>query len=1248
MKVTRNLLNTCCSQRFDLDYSSGADGEANDCLFVSHQSGKDSPLCGSSVNPCQTLPQAFLKVNEGEKICLDGRNSDTHPYNCHPMNSSGEVKMDLINKSIIIQGWFSKAHISCKLNGLAFKHARNHALNLTLSHLVFHNNGVILRNVGCSNVVVNSCRFMRCRKAVVIKQEESRMCRNSTLAITDTEFMYNRISILVNLLNNYLTIKISRCTFQGKGRRLQTRFSEIDSTGNVYINSTAFKNKNHVTAIITDSIFRDLAHDNNGFALSFTMDDPYSTGNLKLLNCKFLNNGNALSVYGGFDLQLIEVTINSSYLYAVVAGGPPKRSPRVVGIKVSLDQCTLGNNRFGIEMAFVSCLSSSSCLPSSQSLVVKNSLFLGGNETQGPAEALRFRVMASRLLLRPSFIEAKMFLENVTFQGLRGRAVYGLVQKSVNGLISVKNCKFRKNSEFFSQLDDRAIVQIEFPDEDPPKCPKQQWNKGKEFAQSKTTQIPVIFEDSIFENNVGISAALNFLNGNLTFKNCAFKNNKGLTLGGHVYMKPGYGSLTIVNSTFLQTVSNDAISNSKQRRLSGNGCFLLSESTGPIIVKNSSFTANISRRFSPILAATKTRWFNADATSILRCPSGRQVKPEKKEKTEGFAFTKGSSTCSMKVNYVGVFCAECPDKFYSLQRGLATGLDIDKTTKGNLCLKCPYGASCENGNIKAKENFWGLKIPTNPPSLKFFPCPLEYCSNPKHSKHSIYNGCHGSRAGVLCGNCSDGYSEVLYSTSCRKKENCNDHWFWFSTVIYVVVYAVYFVFKPPIFSVLYRQIFWFKRAPLGFHLQSLQHKEDNEHDSGYLKIAFYFYQVVELVMIKSPERALRVVPFIPAVVGFFNFQVKTLDGAIGCPLPGLSVVTKELFLCSKFLVTLLSIGVIYAIHRAASKTRYISQPSLTLYLAVALETLLLGYERLADTSFKLVHCVPIGNDWRLFVDGNIQCWQWWQYLMIAFIMVFIIPLILVLFWGSLMLAKDKVSAKNFLIACAFPLPYLLVWISRRLNKTENDSMLFTGHVQNTEEIKRILHDPFREPSEGEHGTLYWESVLTGRRLILLTIHTFATDPKLRFICLNCACVVILVHHLAVRPFRNCLANGFESFSLISLVAICTFSLAEASYISEGIDPTRPGESLFHALQWIEIGLLGLVPAAVCIFVFFAVLSQIFRLLYQVVRLLLYAMRCKCFFRDRSMNRLSITQQLLLNWGFKELNSVPGNHNTTVF
>ena len=1233
---------TVASRSLKISYFSGAaaDDEANDCLFVSHQSGQDSHLCGSSVHPCKTLSLALLMVNDGGKVCLDGRNSESHPYGCFLRNSREVMKMtDLLDKSVTIQGWLSMAHISCKfLFGLAFRSARNGILRLTLSNLVFHNNGVILQKVDCSYVVVSNCRFINCQAGVAIRQQESRFCRESSLVITDSEFLYNEISVFVWVFNEVFTVKILRCVFQGKVGRFNVISENRKSNASVYIKSTTFRHRVHVHGFVSDSIFRELAHDYNGFALSFKVQDLFSTGNLSLLNNTFINNENSLFVYGGFDVQLTKVTIKCTYGHAITASGPPKLKATIVGIKLNLNQCILENNRMGIIMASNPCLGVLNCSTGQQSLVVKNSLVLGGNETQGYGNALDFHVKTQLNTIRPTYIKALMLLENVTFQGLHSRVLNVAIQKNVRGLIIVKNCTFLNNSQFVYRLTERSTVEIEFYDEDPPKSCLKLRSHSSKVTSKNSSQIPVIFENIIFEGNVGISATLSFLNGNVTFKNCAFKDNQGLTVGGHVYMKTGYGSLNIVNSTFLQTRLN-GLSDRKQRRISSNGCFLHSDSAGPVVFTNTSFTANVNSKFTPILAATKTSLIKVDERSTLRCPSGKRVKIDKIAKTEGFEFTKGSNTCWMKVNYVKLFCEECPDEFYSLQRGLTTGLDIKKDTA---CLKCPYGALCESGNIKAKENFWGLNISTNPPSFKFFPCPLEYCSSPEHSNYYTYNACFGKRSGVLCGKCSDGYSETLYSTSCRKKEKCNDHWFWLTTAIYVVLFAVYFVFKPPIFSVLYKQTLWFKRnrtSPRDAYVETSPQGSDKEHDPGYLKIIFYFYQVSELVMIKSPEKTLHMVPFIPSVIAIFNFQVKTVYGSVDCPFPGLSVVTKELFLCLKFLATLLSIGFIYTIHRAASSSRYICSPRITLYLAIALETLLLGYERLADTTLKLMHCVPIGMDWRLFVDGNIQCWQWWQYLLIVFMMVFIIPLIVVLFWGSLLLANDKISAKEFLKACAFPLPRLLSWIVRRCKKTEDEDMFSLGNLDDSEEIKKVLHDPFRAPSCDDYGTLYWESVLTGRRLILLTIHTFATDPMVKFLCLDCACVLILVHHLSVRPFRDRKANIFESLSLVSLVVICTFSLAEATYFSEGIAPTGPSESLFHTLQWIEIGALGLVPVVVGILVVFTLLSQVVRLFYYCVKLLSYVVRCKFFNQANCLGRFSLSRELLLNWETEELQTV---------
>ena len=188
-------------------------------------------------------------------------------------------------------------------------------------------------------------------------------------------------------------------------------------------------------------------------------------------------------MYGGFALRFSGVTINSTYGYAMSASGPPNVLPGVKGIKVFLDKCIFANNRWGLRMATVACLRYASlCSASTQTLVVKNSLFLGGNETRGSGEVLRFGVNRYYAnLFRPLINEAIMLLENVTFQGLNQCALHASVQKNVKAFIYVKNCKFLNNSEFVY----RSAIQIEFYEEDLPKCFKPQWNNGTNLRRVK-------------------------------------------------------------------------------------------------------------------------------------------------------------------------------------------------------------------------------------------------------------------------------------------------------------------------------------------------------------------------------------------------------------------------------------------------------------------------------------------------------------------------------------------------------------------------------------------------------------------------------------------------------------------------------------------------------------------------------------------------------------------------------------------
>ena len=751
-------------------------------------------------------------MKDGGKICLNGTNSEIHPYTCEKVGPVKDKPLKQLDKSVEIHGLFTKAHITCepRYGNLVFKYPENRLFKLTLSNLVFLKFGFDLLNVSCFRVFISSCKFINSSNAVRILQKDSRVITTSSIIVTDTEFFYNKLSVSAILFKGLVTIRISRCVFQGTKGQYDKISGVKETKAAVYIKVLGYPNMVYTDSSIVDSVFQDLGHENNGLALSYRSYGYFVTGSLLVFNSTFLCNENAILVKGAFYVQLRHVTINSTFGYVLLGGGPPKINARAPDVWLFLDHCTLSDNRRGINMATTRCVNVNGnvCQPSSQILVVKNSLFVGGNETQRLGDAIRLIVKAYRTLHRPNFIKAIVILENVTFQEFLHRVVYIKIQRNVTGLINVTNCRFLNNSEFVYRLDDRPTIRIALEKEDPPKCLNR--NHNSKFFWHNKTQFPVVFENCMFKNNVAISGALNIFNGNVTIKNCTFKDNEGSNLGGHIKMKIGYGTLNIINSNFLQSRLSQ---NTNVERISNDGCFLYSESAGPVIIKNSSFTANINKKFYPILAVTKSSLIQVDAASTIKCPSGRWLKMDINKKTEGFELSKRIDICTswMKANYVKIFCEECPTGFYSLQRGFISGLTVTKEDK---CLKCPYGASCENGTIKAKENFWGMEdFSSIPPSFHFFHCPSEYCSRSSHSTHYGHNSCHGRRDGVLCGKCFDGYSEALYSNSCRKNERCNDSWFWLATMIYVAAFAVYIVFKPPIFSELLKYSLWFKYKP---------------------------------------------------------------------------------------------------------------------------------------------------------------------------------------------------------------------------------------------------------------------------------------------------------------------------------------------------------------------------------------------------------------------------------------------------
>ena len=947
------------------------------------------------------------------------------------------------------------------------------------------------------------------------------------------------------------------------------------------------------------------------------------SGKINISNTSFIRNYPfaAISMTPNFKVRLVSITVVSSFFgVRIVSFHELVENESNFNLDVTISKSTFRDN----QMDLYGLLNNSVEVR----FRVTNTLFDGKSIQKKDSSNSTFGLL---IIIPPMnntiFSEANIKIENVTFVGRPANsfAFFAKGKKTVN----VRGCTFRdsfslhqdewrltrfKNMPAYitgqgallfifdsDELVDRGCVNSGDKNNTHPK-----WNYSSR----------VLFEDTLFQNNFGrVAGAIQIINGYVKFRRCNFTDNFAISDTGHVYV--GYGSAKVeFESCIFKRTRREGTFNGTTFCV---GRFLHSESGGPVQIKNTSFATSISWRIGHqhILRIFSGGYFDMDLNSTIHCPTGSSLRFDN---YTHFIYDggQGNTFCRINVTTEIFTCRMCPPRMYSLQSGFSRGLVVRTNPTG--CLKCPFGAHCNGpNNILAKPDFWGYKITnaSNFSSLAFLPCPAEYCRKPTNSSyHEVYNSCYGNRSGILCGRCAPGFSETLFSSECRKSEECRWNFLlWLFMALYTIGLTVYLLKKPPLVRILKDQLLWFRRERHhNLHEGSGHGKEDSEN--GYLKITFYFYQVVDLLSTNPFEDMMAQVPYISTIVAAFNFQVHIVDVGIGCPFAGLTAVTKEIFLSALVFAAIAHVFVIYCLHLAVNLTLKRGKPLLVHYVAVAMEIMLLGYERLAETSLKLMHCVPIDSKLHLYYDGNIVCWQWWQHGILAFNVIFVVPFVGVLYWGSGKLYNKTISWKEFVGACIVPLPFLVYWLVKRscarqsgnsdvrnvfsCEYTSLSSLPVVKRVSHagdecTNEISSILHGPFRAPSAHDQGTFYWESVLIGRRLVLLTFRAFIPNSMICFLCMSVACVLMLVHHLIKKPYRDRAANRLETLSLITLSCIAIINVSTATLASSAVRPKGPNKRIMVVLQWIQVGVVCVSPAVVALLILFALLSQLIRL-----------------------------------------------------
>ena len=454
----------------------------------------------------------------------------------------------------------------------------------------------------------------------------------------------------------------------------------------------------------------------------------------------------------------------------------------------------------------------------------------------------------------------------------------------------------------------------------------------------------------------------------------------------------------------------------------------------------------------------------------ILCPQGYVLKAQK---------TCKDFEQTINCTYMYITCEKCPLKTYALERSQF----IYNTSKNVKCRQCPRGGNCVNGIVRARPNFWGYK--TNA-SISFAQCPPGYCCNFKECL--TYDSCHGNRTGTLCGRCPVGMSDSLFASQCTSNAECSKSLFIPGAFAILVSYLIFFLYYEEIISVVGKSLFGslrvFRRPKqTGANLESYTMEK-----SGLLTVIFYYYQVVSLLQSTvSPQNGSEIIGKLKDEISRVLNMVLVNVPSFSCPVKNLQPVQKAALLHSVGYCLLCLLGIIYLIDalvrfllKRVKPTSNEMRPltanraqqhrsKFTARIASAFTYIsLLMYASSAQLCLSLLHCIPVGKEQVLFLDGNIRCYETFQYYVLVYVVSSVFPFCLVPVLGSYLLKMDRISVRQFCFACMFPLPFCCFWSflllrDYRRKRSSNDTAGYHRAIRGSEE------DDLTDHCEGELG-----------------------------------------------------------------------------------------------------------------------------------------------------------------------------------
>ena len=513
------------------------------------------------------------------------------------------------------------------------------------------------------------------------------------------------------------------------------------------------------------------------------------------------------------------------------------------------------------------------------------------------------------------------------------------------------------------------------------------------------------------------------------------------------------------------------------------------------------------------------------------------------------------------------------------------------------CSTCPFGGIC-NGTLQAKPNYWGKR---EEDGVKMYRCPPSYCCT---TSCGTYNQCTRHRGGTLCGRCLPGYGEAMFSTKCIPFNQCTDQWFLLILSVCLFSYTAFLLFQNDlkIFLVgkpIGKKTFVNKIRQANVNQTSKEKETDlnsEKRDEGgiFLILLFYYFQDASIIHFDPiyKDNASQVEAAVRQIVyGLFKFKIDVLHFAkTVCIFENMTPISKLFLNVITVPMVWVILMVIYVVFRLIGKKRKIT-PVWFIRCTIALMlSILFSYQKTLSSLFDSIYCVEVNKVSVLFLDGTIECFTFVQWVAVIILSSCTIPFTFYITFAPGLLGQSKVSTKQFLIGCFFPLPVALYNLCTR-NHEANDQQPKTASCS---ALHTLLQGPYKVLYwPGTKVTLCWSGILLFRRLALILVYTLVQDSLMRLSIMSPICLLWQLTHVAIQPCKEKRANLSGTISCTALLTIAAINTIKATFESMEIVPAGQTLSIMETLESIEDCLLIWIPLAGICLIFLTLILRLF-------------------------------------------------------